>query len=134
MAAALAGALACSAHAQKFAEYDDKCGSAPYGPSIPTDTSITDDKITELKADVLEFLKASDRYQDCITKLIEEGPTFKKEDPMEKKIGADRRQSIRKGKDWPGLQCADRREKKGKPASGEINARAECRFKESARL
>jgi hypothetical protein len=86
IAAALAAGLASSAHAQKFAEYDEQCGSAPYGPSIPTDTSITDAKIAELKTDVLEFLKASDRFQDCVTKIIEEGPTFKKEDSMEKKI------------------------------------------------
>lgn len=82
-AASLAAANAAAAG--QFKEFEDNCGAAPYGPDVKMDASITEEKLTELRKDVTDFLKASDQFQDCVTKIMDAGPTFKKEDDTREK-------------------------------------------------
>jgi hypothetical protein len=120
----IAALMAASpAQAQKFAEYDDNCGSAPFGPTITTDVTIPDAKVDELRKDVLAFLKASDQYQDCITKIMEGGPTFKKEDPMEKKMQMAKRFEAQ------GIKLIDDNQSEKERAGNDFNALVEARKK-----
>jgi hypothetical protein len=82
-----AAALACAlpAPAAQFKEFEDNCGAAPYGPDIKMDPAISDEKVAELRKDVLAFIKASDQFQDCVTRMMDAGPTFKKEDASREK-------------------------------------------------
>ena len=70
-------ALTASAYAADSV-FEEKCGSAPFAPDVPTDPSTSTEKLAEVKADVVAFMKASDVFQDCITKTIEIGPKIPK--------------------------------------------------------
>jgi hypothetical protein len=83
--------LAGAANAAQFKEFEDKCGAAPYGPEITMDGSIDDKKMGELRQDVLDFIKTSDQYQDCVYKTLEIGPKLEKSDPFEKQEDIKRR-------------------------------------------
>lgn len=82
--AAIALTAVSAAHAQKFKEFDEKCGAGPYGPDVKLDAAITDEQMAELRKDIVDFLKASDEYQDCVMKTAELGPKLDKEDSREK--------------------------------------------------
>lgn len=59
--------------------FEDKCGSAPFGPDIPSDpTGVTEEKLTEIKNDVVAFIKTSDQFQDCIDSTLRQGPKLDK--------------------------------------------------------
>lgn len=118
---------AAPAHAQKFSEFEDNCGSAPFAPSISTDPAITDAKIDELRKDVLAFLKASDQYQDCLTKIIDGGPTFKKDDTVEKKIATSKRFETQ------GLKLMDDNQADKERTGDEFNKLIEARKKPAAK-
>jgi hypothetical protein len=88
-------AFAVTAGAPAFALdreiFEEKCGSSPFAPSIPTDPSIPDAKVAEIKADVLTFIKESDRFQECIERTMAEGPKVKKDMTREQVEAAQNR-------------------------------------------
>lgn len=59
--------------------FSEKCGSAPIGPDVPRDPTLTDAKMAEIKADVVAFIKASDQFQECIDRTLVQGPKLKKD-------------------------------------------------------
>lgn len=59
--------------------FEEKCGTAPFGPDIPKDPAISDAKLAEIKNDVVDFLKTSDQFQDCIDRTLVQGPKLKKD-------------------------------------------------------
>ena len=46
--------------------FEEKCGSAPFAPDIKPDSGTSDAKLSELKKDVVDFMHASDQFQDCV--------------------------------------------------------------------
>jgi hypothetical protein len=70
--------MAAPGHANKFPEFEDNCGTAPFGPEIKQDAAITDEKMTELRKDVTDFIKASDQFQECVNRILDGGPKFDK--------------------------------------------------------
>lgn len=64
-------------------KYQERCGTAPIGPDIAQNPAISDEKMAELKKDVVTFIKTSDEFQNCIYKVLDEGPTFKKDTSRE---------------------------------------------------
>jgi hypothetical protein len=92
LALSAALAMAASASAGQFKEFDDNCGDAPYGPAVKMDAAMSDEKVAELRKDILDFIKASDQFQECVGKIMDGGPTFKKEDDtVEKRIAIAKR-------------------------------------------
>lgn len=63
--------------------FEEKCGTAPFGPDIPNEAAMSDAKIAELKADVVAFIKSSDQFQECIDRTLVQGPKLKKNTPPE---------------------------------------------------
>lgn len=83
--AAVSLGAAGAAMAGQFKEFEDNCGTGPFGPAVKMDATISDEKLNELRKDVLDFIKASDQFQECVTKILDGGPTFKKEDDSREK-------------------------------------------------
>lgn len=75
----LAVAAAQPSYASDDAPFEEKCGTAPFGPDIPKDPATPDAKMAEIKSDVVAFLKASDQFQDCIDRTLVQGPKLKKD-------------------------------------------------------
>jgi hypothetical protein len=71
--------------------FEEKCGSSPFAPSIPTDPSIPDARVAEVRADVVTFIKESDRFQACIERTMAEGPKVKKDMTREQVEAAQNR-------------------------------------------
>ena len=121
-------AMSASAMAGEFKDFDDNCGSAPYGPDVKMDGAMPDDKVAELRKDVLAFMKASDLYQDCVTKIMEAGPTFKKEDDTREK-----RMAIGARFEKEALKRIDENQSEKERVGDEFNKLVELRKKPAAK-
>jgi hypothetical protein len=78
-------AASSSAMAGQFKEFEENCGTAPFGPDVKQDASISEDKLDELRKDVMAYFKASDQFQECVAKIMDAGPNFKKQDDTREK-------------------------------------------------
>ncbi|HAH08499.1 MAG TPA: hypothetical protein DCL48_00195 [Alphaproteobacteria bacterium] len=89
-------AVACTVcAAPAFATEEDiftqTCGNAPFAPVVPASPPTTQEAMTELKNDVTDFIKGSDLFQDCVTRVLDQGPKLKESWSDDQKKSAQRR-------------------------------------------
>jgi hypothetical protein len=130
LAAAVAGfAFASPAAASgKYPEFEDNCGTAPFGPEIKFDVTIDDAKMAELRKDVTDFIKASDQFQDCVNRMLQAGPKFDK-----KLDTAEKRQEF--GTRWirEGMLIIDQNQTEKEKVGDDFNKLVELRKKPQAK-
>jgi hypothetical protein len=83
----MASLAATAVHAAQTL-FDEKCGQAPYGPAVPNASTLDQKKFRELKVDVVGFLAASDLFQDCLLRVLAEGPPKPKKDTTQEQYEA----------------------------------------------